>query len=101
MNNAALLSRLRAAWGEPLTAPETHAATEAGSEADRAGVAELDAIKAAGVATERCRWHLPPFDALEEPDRLRPGYIRSTCRLCGTFLGYRSRPAEVSSGSRS
>lgn len=89
MTEAALLDRLRAAWDVPQERtgpPETHAATRTGSKS----VADLDAVKAAGVAVVRCGWHVQPFDALEEADRSRPGYVRSSCRLCGAFLGYRS-----------
>ncbi len=39
--------------------------------------------------TARCREHLPPFDAIEKPDKRRLGFIRSKCRHCGKFLGYR------------
>lgn len=39
-----------------------------------------------------CRYHIMPFDAIEDEDPRRPGAIRSVCRHCGRFLGY--RPAE-------
>ncbi len=39
--------------------------------------------------TSRCTKHLLPFDAIDEPDKSRFGFIRSKCRHCGRFLGYR------------
>lgn len=40
----------------------------------------------------RCLTHTDPADYLDEPASNRPGYIRTVCRRCGCFLGY--RPAE-------
>lgn len=40
-------------------------------------------------ATPICRWHVPPFDLIDADDRARPGYVRSACRACGRFIGYR------------
>jgi hypothetical protein len=36
-----------------------------------------------------CRYHIMPFDAIESEDPRRPGVIRSDCRHCGQFLGFR------------
>ena len=40
-------------------------------------------------ASADCLSHIPPFDAVESPDPSRHGWIRSDCRKCGKFLGYR------------
>lgn len=37
----------------------------------------------------RCLQHNNPKDWLDEPATARPGWIRSTCRRCGAFVGYR------------
>lgn len=39
--------------------------------------------------TEPCQGHPQPLDMIDEPDKSRPGFIRSKCRHCGKFLGYR------------
>lgn len=40
----------------------------------------------------RCVCHIAPFDTIDRPDQSRIGWIRSQCRLCGAFLGYRMAP---------
>ena len=37
----------------------------------------------------RCSTHLPPFDTNDTADPRRPGWVRSECRKCGAFHGYR------------
>ncbi len=39
--------------------------------------------------TRICASHTPPFDMIEQAVPKRPGFVRSTCRACGRFLGYR------------
>jgi hypothetical protein len=39
--------------------------------------------------TEPCGVHSPPLEMIDEPDKSRSGFIRSKCRHCGRFLGYR------------
>lgn len=39
--------------------------------------------------TEPCRGHSQPLEMIDEPDKARSGFIRSKCRHCGKFLGYR------------
>lgn len=70
-----LLAELQSAWGSAPIAKVT--------------IVERFDLKLAGVATERCESHLPPFDAVETNDSKRRGWMRSTCRKCGRFLGYR------------
>ena len=37
----------------------------------------------------QCRPHNNPDNYLDTPDSNRPGWIRTTCRICGKFIGYR------------
>lgn len=37
----------------------------------------------------RCSTHLPPFETNDTADVKRPGWVRSECRKCGAFLGFR------------
>lgn len=46
----------------------------------------------------RCLAHIDPREWLDEPAPRRPGYILTTCRRCGCFLGY--RPAEPGTPGR-
>lgn len=68
------------------TAAET---SNAGTDATAAG----DGSTApAARKPRRCLNHTDPAEYLDEPARNRPGYLRTVCRRCGCFLGY--RPAE-------
>jgi hypothetical protein len=42
----------------------------------------------------RCITHIPPFTSIDTEPNDRPGWIRSRCKLCGTFLGYRLKDHE-------
>lgn len=79
-----LLERLRNAW-------KTTLATEPDPRNAPPVVAGLESVRAGGVAIAPCTHHMPPFDAIEFEDPRRPGFIRSDCRLCGRFLGYRPK----------
>ncbi|QDV57202.1 hypothetical protein [Rosistilla oblonga] len=37
----------------------------------------------------RCRPHNNPENYIKVPDDQRRGWVRSTCKLCGCFIGYR------------
>ena len=37
----------------------------------------------------RCRPHNNPDNYIDVPDDRRPGWVRSKCKLCGCFVGYR------------
>lgn len=43
-------------------------------------------------APRRCSSHIDHRHWLDTPATGRPGWIRTTCRLCGAFIGY--RPSE-------
>jgi hypothetical protein len=44
--------------------------------------------------SQLCISHNPPFDLIERPDVNRRGWIRSECRVCGKFIGYRPQGDE-------
>ena len=109
-----ILQKLQAAWNVPVAivsvtgrrAADCFGVDVAGeplrhkpSDADRAPTPVMEAIPAirlGGVAIERCLTHYPPYDLVDVPDSSRPGWIRSTCRKCGTFMGY--RPENMKNG---
>ena len=37
----------------------------------------------------RCRPHNNPSNYIDLPDIRRPGWVRTTCKLCNCFVGYR------------
>jgi hypothetical protein len=83
-----LLEQLRTVWLSPPTkAPGTKDAA--------ASIASIDAVRHGGVAVDRCASHILPFNAIESEDPKRPGFIRSDCKLCGRFLGYRPKDYRV------
>lgn len=47
----------------------------------------------------RCLTHTAA-DLLDEPAPRRPGWIRSTCRRCGGFVGYRPAEPQARKGNR-
>lgn len=48
-----------------------------------------DVLTALGVTPERCPSHLDRDDWQDVPAPGRPGWIRTTCKRCGCFIGYR------------
>ncbi len=88
-----LLKKLQSAWN-----PTPNDTNETDGKSKR--VESIDAIRSGGVAIKPCEFHIPPFDAIESEDPTRPGCIRSDCRLCGRFLGYRPKDNRVHFKSR-
>jgi hypothetical protein len=41
------------------------------------------------LLTQDCRPHNRPEKYIDAPDPNRPSWIRTTCRVCGRFIGYR------------
>lgn len=48
---------------------------------------------------ERC-WHNDHDEWVDEPDRFRRGWIKTTCGECGGFVGYRPADPEKLKGKR-
>lgn len=42
-----------------------------------------------GYLQQSCRLHNEPANLSDLPDQNRSGWIRSTCSVCGRFVGYR------------
>lgn len=91
-----ILDQLTAAWGSaaaihpaPIQAAPIHSKPIDLARAQ----AEPKHVTPAPVRLERptpiCSGHASPFDLIDERDPKRPSYIRSTCRACGRFVGYR------------
>ena len=78
--DAELLDRLRVAWNAARMPPE------------QTGDRLPDLLPRRTVAAarmSRCEAHGEPSQWEDEPAPYRPGWIRSTCRICGGFVGYR------------
>jgi transcription elongation factor len=79
----------------------TAAKTSTATNARTAGTPEPGTLARKPTAAEilaarkpaRCLGHTDPRHWLDEPARNRPGVIRTTCRRCGGFIGY--RPADL------
>ncbi len=94
-----LLTDLRSLWGSTGGDVATFAGsatdlptgdTERGTDDTGGKVAALVAPRPIRARRRvRCVAHLQPFETVEQEDGRRPGWFRSTCRRCGSFLGYR------------
>jgi hypothetical protein len=103
MTTDQLLERLRSLWNTEsvyavsnrVNSTETHTKAEPRTcevltpRSAKVAMSNLKAVRLGGVSVRGCKEHLLPFDAIEITDIQRPGWVRSTCRLCGRFLGYR------------
>jgi hypothetical protein len=85
MTPAEVLERLRLEWCK-----EQDTSAESGKGAS-ASISDLEPAAIGGLAIAACVNHLQPFDAIEREEHTRPGFIRSDCRRCGRFLGYRPK----------
>ncbi|MHB8860991.1 MAG: hypothetical protein ACYC6N_01215 [Pirellulaceae bacterium] len=56
--------------------------------------APADAVAFPFGTNTRCVVHLDPTHWEEKPAANRPGWLRSTCKRCGTFIGYRPEMAK-------
>lgn len=84
MPSPELLSILQDAWtAAPIVVAESNARRSE----------SIPIVGLGGIAFKRCETHLPPFDTVESEDKNRHGWIRSECRQCGRFIGY--RPVEA------
>ena len=111
-----LLARLQELWTQPANVPNvaTDARAEPGKQLDAPAETEppkasagtslparcstADAIAAlrlrppgtvAPAGSARCLSHLDRRDWLTVRAANRPGWLRTTCRRCGSFIGYR------------
>lgn len=87
-----LLARLQGMWNRPTAAEVLEQPTRKGAEIEKAAplpAAMLDATP----RNAKCSSHSVSSDWLDEPSPSRPGWVRSTCRWCGAFVG--NRPADI------
>ena len=77
VGNRELLLQLRAASKDNLCRQPSCRIDEAG-----------EAALARGTSV-RCSQHIDPQDWLDKPAPGRPGWVRTNCRRCETFIGYR------------
>jgi len=87
-----LAERLRALWGE---SPKQPKATEPRPNCEHEVDRRAAPLEVGAEPPRRCPWHGDRSDWKDEPATDRPGFIRTTCRKCGTWIG--DRPAERSS----
>ena len=85
MTPAELLEKLRLEWCKDQVTIATS------REGASASISDLEPATIGGLSIAACVNHLQPFDAIEREEPTRPGFIRSDCRRCGRFLGYRPK----------
>ena len=48
-------------------------------------------LTSSAVPNSKCKYHIPNIEWRDQEQQTRPGWIRTTCRRCGSFIGYRPR----------
>ena len=80
MTAAAVLAQLQSAWNAAPALPPTPATVP---------LIVSPLVEGTPKRPARCPIHTDAGDWLDEPDDNRRGWIRTSCRRCGAFIGYR------------
>lgn len=85
---ADILNQLQRAWASTAVATVRATTNEPTNQQPPQEPKQFAGVLLTGK-TEPCQGHPQPLVMIDEPDKSRPGFIRSKCRHCGKFLGYR------------